>query len=178
MRVVAGTARGRKLQAPPGSAIRPTSDRVREAIFNSLNSMDAIVGAAFADLFAGTGAMGIEALSRGAAEVTFVDQDRAAIAAIRANLTATALSGPSAKIVIDDVVRWVATAPPVDVALLDPPYAFTAWPAVLERLRARLIVCESGTELDPGGRWEVVRSKRYGSTVVTVAHARDDQAER
>ncbi|MDQ1395223.1 MAG: rRNA (guanine966-N2)-methyltransferase [Acidimicrobiaceae bacterium] len=178
MRVVAGTARGRRLQAPGGDAIRPTSDRVREAIFNSLHSMDAVVDATVADLFAGTGAMGIEALSRGAAEVTFVDHDRIAIATVRANLTSTGLASPAAKVVPADVLRWVSTAPPVDVALLDPPYQFTGWRAVLDHLSAGLIVCESGADIDLGERWEVVRSKRYGSTVVTVAHAQEGDRER
>ena len=73
MRVVAGTARGRRIRAPRGRAIRPTSDRVREAIFNALTSLGTLDGAVVADLFAGTGAMGIEALSRGAAHATFVE---------------------------------------------------------------------------------------------------------
>src|SRR5436853_535402 len=123
MRVVAGTARGRPLRAPRGDAIRPTSDRVREAIFNSLTSLGAIEGATVADLFAGTGALGIEALSRGAGHVTFVDQDREAIATIDANLAATGLAGAPASVVRADVARWIATAAPVDLALLDPPYA-------------------------------------------------------
>src|SRR5690348_13221449 len=99
MRVVAGTAGGRRLRAPKGTTIRPTSDRVRESIFNSLQSMDAIEGAAVADLFAGTGALGIEALSRGAASAIFVDEDRAAAALIRDNLAATGLAGPAATVV-------------------------------------------------------------------------------
>jgi 16S rRNA (guanine966-N2)-methyltransferase len=84
MRVIAGTARGRRLVAPTGSSTRPTSDRVREATFNALGSLGVVVDATVLDLFAGSGAMGIEALSRGAAHATFVDQDRAARAAIEA----------------------------------------------------------------------------------------------
>src|SRR5437764_14513064 len=123
MRVVAGTARGRALRAPKGHDIRPTSDRVREAVFNSLTSLDAVEGATVYDLFAGTGAMGIEALSRGAAQVTFVDHDRTAVASIEANLAATGLGGPAATVVRADVGRWLATAPPADLAVVDPPYA-------------------------------------------------------
>ena len=89
MRVVAGLAGGRRLQAPAGRKVRPTSERVREALFNALGSMDAIAGATVLDLFAGTGALGIEALSRGATTATFVDADPRAIAAIKANLQAT-----------------------------------------------------------------------------------------
>jgi len=86
MRVIAGTYRSRPLTAPPGMATRPTSDRLRETVFNVLTPR--IEGARFADLYAGTGAVGIEALSRGAAHVTFVESSAAAIAALRANLTA------------------------------------------------------------------------------------------
>ena len=84
MRVVAGAAKGRRLQAPRGMAIRPTSDRVREAMFNTLTSFEPIDGTTVLDLFGGTGALGIEALSRGAAHATFVDNDQTAVAAIRA----------------------------------------------------------------------------------------------
>src|SRR3954453_13290953 len=87
MRVVAGTARGRRLVAPPGRDTRPTSDRVRESVFNVLHSLGAIDGASVVDLFAGSGALGIEALSRGAAHCTFVEPAPAAVTAIRTNLT-------------------------------------------------------------------------------------------
>src|ERR687892_855757 len=86
VRVVGGSARGRTLVAPPGGRTRPTSDRVREAIFNALWSRGAVEGARVADLFAGSGALGVEALSRGAAHATFVDSDRAARAAIHRNV--------------------------------------------------------------------------------------------
>src|SRR6266853_3095766 len=99
MRVVAGEARGRRLQAPPGRATRPTSDRVREAIFGVVSSMMSFEGLAVADLFAGSGALGIEALSRGAGRVVLVDADRAAIETIRANLTRTDLDGPNVQVV-------------------------------------------------------------------------------
>src|SRR4051794_3909992 len=92
MRVVAGTVKGRRLEAPKGEQTRPTSDYVREAIFNTLGSLlgiDAVEDATVVDLFAGSGAFGIEALSRGAAHATFVDGDRRAVAATRANLAAT-----------------------------------------------------------------------------------------
>src|SRR5947209_1526528 len=117
MRVVAGIAGGQRLRAPKGDSIRPTSDRVRESIFNSLDSLGAVEGAAVADLFAGTGALGIEALSRGAVSAVFVDDDRAAVAVVRANLDATGLAGPHATVVQSDVLRWVRTAPPVDLVL-------------------------------------------------------------
>lgn len=170
MRVVAGTARGRRIQAPRGRAIRPTSDRVREAIFNALTSLGALDGAVVADLFAGSGAMGIEALSRGAAQATFVDDDPTAVDAIRANLAVTGLAD-RATVVRADAVAWVADAPPVDLAIADPPYAFTDWPVLLDGIRAEVVVLESGRPVDPGSEWRILRQKHYGSTVVTVVRA-------
>ena len=86
VRVVAGDLRGRRIEAPTTEATRPTTDKVREAVFNSLRSMEVVEGARVLDLFAGTGAMGIEALSRGAAHCVFVESDRAALAVLRTNL--------------------------------------------------------------------------------------------
>ena len=83
MRVVAGSARGRRLRSPDGENTRPTSDRVREAVFNALHSQGLVVGANLADLFAGSGALGIEALSRGAGHVWFVESDRSALAVMK-----------------------------------------------------------------------------------------------
>jgi len=99
MRVVGGVAGGRRLRAPAGRSIRPTGDRVREAVFNVLTSLRAVEGATVVDLFAGTGALGIEALSRGAAHVTFVDRDPAAAATIRDNVAAVGLAGASSEVV-------------------------------------------------------------------------------
>jgi len=168
MRVVAGSAKGRRLQAPDGTGVRPTGDRAREAIFDMLGSLDVIEGRSVADLFAGTGALGIEALSRGAAAATFVDDDTSVLDFVRTNLVITGLYA-RATVVKADVLDWVATAPPVDVALVDPPYAFDAWPDLLGRLSAGLAVLESDRELDVGPAWEVRRTKRYGGTVVTLA---------
>src|SRR5204863_1751944 len=123
----AGSAGGRRLRAPKGITTRPTSDRVREAIFNSLDSMGAVDGASVADLFAGSGALGIEALSRGAASAVFVDDDREAAAAIRDNLATTEMAGPAAAVVQSDVLRWSATASSFDLVLIDPPYTFDRW---------------------------------------------------
>src|SRR4051794_27692158 len=92
MRVIAGVAKGRRLLAPEGLDTRPTGDRVREATFNALHSLGALEGATVVDLFAGSGALGIEALSRGASRATFVDADRRAIRAVEANLAATDLA--------------------------------------------------------------------------------------
>lgn len=169
MRIVAGTAGGRRLQVPPGRRLRPTSERVREAVFSSLASQGAVVGARVLDLFAGTGALGIEALSRGAREATFVEADPAAVAAIKANLAATGLAGGT--VVVADALRFLADPEPrpaFDLAFVDPPYAFSAWAEVLEHLPAAIGVLESRRPVDPGPGWEVTRSARYGDTAVTV----------
>lgn len=177
MRVVAGSARGRRLRAPTGSDTRPTSDRVRESVFNILTSMDAVDGAAVADLFAGTGALGVEALSRGAASAVLVDSGRDAVETIRANLAV--LDDPdAATVVCADVLRWLDSLPPAerggprwDIVFADPPYAWAQWDELAARLapRAGVLVAETGADLHLGPEWEVARSRRYGTTLVTVA---------
>ena len=174
MRVIGGEYRGRRLNAPVGDHVRPTSDRVREAIFDILFSLGGVEGLRVADLFAGTGAMGIEALSRGAASATFVDRDPRSVTAIRANLVsvgmADAESDGAATVIRADVDSWVAsTAARFDLVLCDPPYDFTAWEPLVTRLPGRLVVLESGVELPSFESWDVLRSRRYGGTIVTVA---------
>ena len=174
MRVVAGTAGGLRLSAPDGQTTRPTSDRAREATFNSLGSLGVIEDAAVLDLFAGSGAMGIEALSRGAAHATFVDNDERARQAIRANLETTKLDG-RATVVAADVFTFLGTAGRrFDLAVLDPPYAFDRWTAVLASLPAEVAVLESDRPIDPGESWTVARSRRYGTTVVTICRRSSD----
>lgn len=174
MRVVSGIARGRRLVVPRGDRTRPTSDFVREAMFNVLGTIVDLEGARVADLFAGSGALGIEALSRGAEAADLVDDDRRAVAAIRDNLAATGLQGGAAH--QSDVLRWLerraTVAAPFDLAFVDPPYAFTAWPRLLEVLPAALAVLESDRAIEPGEAWGVLREKHYGSTVVTVISAK------
>jgi 16S rRNA (guanine966-N2)-methyltransferase len=123
VRVVAGEFRGRRLSAPRGVETRPTSDRVREALFSILGQR--VEGARVLDLFAGSGALGIEALSRGAAEVTFVDRSRAAVSAVRANLGRLPVTGASVHRL--EGMRFLGAAAAerrqYDLVLLDPPYA-------------------------------------------------------
>ncbi|MEV4623625.1 16S rRNA (guanine(966)-N(2))-methyltransferase RsmD [Asanoa sp. NPDC049573] len=124
-RIVAGTLGGRRLTAPPGAGTRPTSDRVREALFSSIESMLDLDGARFADLYAGSGAVGIEALSRGAAHVLLVESDPRAARIIRANL-ASLDTGPAARLVTDRVAAVLDRGPEggsYDVVFADPPYA-------------------------------------------------------
>lgn len=175
MRVISGTARGRRLVAPEGPATRPTSDRVREATFNALGSLGAVVDATVLDLFAGSGALGIEALSRGAAHATFVDQDRVAVRAVEANLATTGLAA-QATVLTASVDRFLQRVGDRrwDLALIDPPYDcdHEAWLDLLDRLPADLAVIESDRPVDPPFGWEVLRSKRYGSTHVVIAERR------
>jgi len=168
VRVVAGAARGRRLVAPEGRATRPTSDRVREALFNALGSMDVLVGARVADLFAGSGALGIEALSRGAAHVTFVESDRAAVEVIRRNLELCGFAD-RARVRLDAVEREVPTLGPLDLVLADPPYAYDGWGALSAGIRARVLVVESDRAVVLSPDWEVQRSRTYGGTVLQIA---------
>ena len=135
MRVVAGQWRGRPLAAPKGDATRPTADRIREALFSMLTSrLGSFEGLAVADLFAGSGALGIEALSRGAASCLFVEQDRAAVDALKANL---ATLGARADVRATSVMALGPAPAPLDIIMMDPPYATGAGIVALDRL-ARL----------------------------------------
>jgi len=127
MRIIAGRARSRRLVAPPGQTTRPMTDRVRESLFSSIAAW--IPGSAVLDLYAGTGSMGLEALSRGADAATFVEQDRAALAALRQNIETIDLGGD---VVAGDVGAFLSRAEgPIDIAFVDPPYA-VALPSLME----------------------------------------------
>jgi len=165
MRVVAGELGGRRLVAPDGTSTRPTTDRVREAIFNSLGSAGVLDGALVADLFAGSGAIGIEALSRGAERCVFVERDRAALRALDQNLEALDLRDRS-KVLSSDAMS-VAASLDADIVFADPPYDFDAWEALLGRVSADLVVAESGAVVRAPQGWTVTREKKYGRTRVT-----------
>ena len=174
---MAGEVRGRRLVAPEGRDTRPTLDRVRESIFNSLSSLDALDGARVLDLFAGSGALGIEALSRGAEHVTFVDSDRNARRAIETNLTATGYLD-RADVVASTAEAFLsragASTRSYSLVLLDPPYGFEdeQWEPLLGALVLRdgleLIVIESSREIMVPDRWDAVREKWYGGTLVSI----------
>lgn len=171
MRVVAGEAGGRQLVAPEGTNTRPTSDRVREAIFNMLFSLDAIDDARVCDLYAGSGALGIEALSRGAASCVFVERDRAAIEAIHENLETLGFED-RATVVQADVLAWIDRAAgdsaEFDLVLADPPYAEEDWDTLLDRIDSAIFVAESSTPIAANPRWDALREKKYGTTLVSV----------
>lgn len=167
MRVVAGTLRGRRIDAPPGLDTRPTTDKVREALFNALGSLDLVRDAEVADLYAGSGALGIEALSRGAAHCTFVERDRNALRTLRHNLSQLGLDDRATVIGGDALARVKGLD--VDLAIADPPYDFDRWADLLANTRAPFVVAESGSDLsrlEVDAGWEIVRSRRYGRTWV------------
>lgn len=182
-RIIAGVARGRPLRTPAGRLTRPTSDRVREALFSSLESaIGTVCGVSFLDAFAGSGAVGLEAASRGAAWVTFVEQDRSVAALISAN--ARTLGFDQFDVVSAPALALTRT-PPVrlfEVAFLDPPYDDTAasLTPVLTGLGqlgwlapGALVVVERSRRSDP---WEwpagfaAARGRRYGDTVLWYGH--------
>lgn len=172
MRVVAGSLRGRRIDAPDTPSTRPTTDKVREAVFNALGSLGEIEGARVVDLFAGSGAMGIEALSRGAAHCTFVENDRRALAVLRRNLEHLGVAA-MADVVDSDALAFVSRRVPsgatdggIDLLIADPPYGFGEWSRLLDGADAGLVVIESDREPEVPRGWEMVRSKRYGRTHV------------
>ena len=178
MRVVAGRWGGRRLQAPPGDATRPTSDRVREALFSMLGAH--VHDARVLDLFAGSGALGIEALSRGAAAATFVDSAPAAARALRANLEAL---GAEAEIRRQDAVRFLgaasAAAREYDLVFLDPPYRLAGrlggllsetLPAVLAP--GAVVVAESDRRAPLDILLPLTDERRYGDTLIRIHGSR------
>jgi 16S rRNA (guanine966-N2)-methyltransferase len=173
VRVVAGSLGGRRLATPPGRATRPTSELVRAAIFNSLDAVGLLEGAVVADLFAGSGALGIEALSRGAAHATFVEEDRRAAAIIDRNLDTLVLAA-HATLIVSPVERWKPPAT-LDVVLADPPYGWVGWNELLTRLATFpdvLVIAESDRDITADG-WRVLAVKRHGGTVVTQLRPRE-----
>ncbi|MGD0747604.1 MAG: RsmD family RNA methyltransferase [Acidimicrobiales bacterium] len=172
MRVIGGRSRGRRLAAKLPPSVRPTSDRVRESIFDILGSQGGVEGLRVVDLFCGSGALGVEALSRGAASATFVDLDPDALAAVRQNLDAVGLGDEPATLVRASLPGWLrgGGAGSFDLALCDPPYTFEDWPELLGALRADAVVMESSSPVVLAGGWVVARERRYGGTLVTVAH--------
>ncbi len=186
MRVIGGRSRGRPLAAKLPKSVRPTSDRVRESIFDILGSQGGVEGLRVIDLFSGSGALGVEALSRGAASVTFVDLDPDALDAVRKNLTAVGLADADATLVRATLPGWLRTGSgnrnrgtsyAYDLALCDPPYDFSDWPALFESLDAATVVLESSSPIALPDTWVVARERRYGGTLVTVAHYRGDAGE-
>jgi 16S rRNA (guanine(966)-N(2))-methyltransferase RsmD len=183
MRIIGGHDRGRRLRAPRGLGTRPTADRVRVSLFDVLGP--AIAGARVLDLFAGTGAVGIEALSRGAARAVFVEKDHAALRALRANLAALGASRAAARVMAGDVLRVVtelaAHEEPFDFVFVDPPYATGLAGRTLAALVAtrvcrpggEVIIQHSTRDILPAvdGFTEHRRGRRFGDTALTFLKA-------
>ena len=177
MRIVAGTHRGRRLLAPKGATTRPTSDRARESVFQHIEAaIRPFTSARVLDLFAGSGALGLEALSRGASSATFVDRDRKALAAIRTNIAALDLA---------EQTRVVAGALPqslkragsnFDIVFCDPPYAWDGAGGLLGAIAAHsvaaaaLVVYEHSTArpVDVPPQWAVISERRVGEAGFTI----------
>jgi 16S rRNA (guanine966-N2)-methyltransferase len=172
MRIIAGLAKGRRLQAPRDGGTRPMTDRAREGVFSSLG--EKVCGARVADLYAGSGSLGLEALSRGAAAVVFVERSRGALAALRANLGAVGLGG---EVVAGEVSDYLARAVgPFDLAFVDPPYALplASVKQVLDALARRLaeggtvvLHRRAGEGLTPPAGLVVTDRRRYGDSEIT-----------
>jgi 16S rRNA (guanine966-N2)-methyltransferase len=191
MRVIAGRLGGRRLKAPKGrSTTRPTSDRVREALFSMLGDLrEAVV----LDLFAGTGALGIEALSRGAARAVFVERDAAAVAVLRANLADLGLGEREAGVRVGDALAALRTArargETYDLVLIDPPYSRARelggeLSALLPALLApgARVVMENDRRAPAELALEIAVQRRYGDTTITIHRSSvesdgDDRAE-
>jgi 16S rRNA (guanine966-N2)-methyltransferase len=190
MRIVGGRHKGRRLEAPSGRNVRPTSDRTRETLFNIIGGgryggMDRVVGARVLDGFAGTGALGLEALSRGAASAVFMENTRRAIGSLRRNIEALD-EDENARILACDVLRAPPAQEPVDIVLLDPPYGRAKGAQAIEALEAAgwladdvLIVLEAGAKdgVDAPKGFEILEERVSGAArLVFIGRARSPAA--
>lgn len=182
MRVITGSAKGRKLKTLSGEEVRPTTDRVKEALFSIIQFE--IEGRRVLDLFAGSGQLGIEALSRGAASAVFVDAARASIEVVRENLNTTKLSQSAQIIQMDSLAFLAGHCGPFDIALLDPPYGVGLLHKALPMTACRMapggvIICESTVKEDLPEQVEdfrLVRRYPYGKISLTV-YRREGETE-
>ena len=175
MRVISGKARGRKLVSPEGLLTRPTTDRVKESIFNILSPY--IPAQRVLDLFAGSGALGIEALSRGSAHCTFVESNKSAMATVKKNIELTRTEDSSSTVFGDSLSFLKSCRDGFDVIFLDPPYNTGLLQKSVELIRERnllkpdgVILCESevGGEEPPKDVYDIIKQAKYGKTTVFV----------
>ena len=177
MRIIAGAFKGRRLasvgKGDAGAHLRPTSDRVRESLFNVLSHLDVLDGAVVLDLFAGTGALGLEALSRGAAQATFVENGRIAQNLIRENVKITGTRDRT-RLIARDATRLGAADIPATLVFLDPPYGKGLGERALSAAQDggwladnALIVCEEADTVEPPPGFTAEDTRRYGGTYIT-----------
>jgi len=178
MRIVAGLWRGRALIAPPGTATRPTADRVRQALFDMLlhapwAGRETLEGAHVLDLFAGTGALGLEALSRGAVHATFVEQNRAALAALRANIAACGAQDRCTVLAIGALA--IPPGTPAGLVFLDPPYGKDLVRRAVARLHAAdrlapdaLLVAETGRDEPAPTAHKILAERSHGAARLSI----------
>jgi 16S rRNA (guanine966-N2)-methyltransferase len=183
MRIVAGAWRGRSLVAPPGQTTRPTADRVRQALFDMLlhapwGGRPVIESAIVLDGFAGTGALGLEALSRGAATACFIESDPAALRALRFNIEACKATDRT-QVVATDILR-IGSGAPATVIFLDPPYGQDLVPRALARLQQTgrtsadaLVIAETGREETWIPQQPVLAERRFGAARILIFQAGD-----
>jgi 16S rRNA (guanine(966)-N(2))-methyltransferase RsmD len=171
MRIIAGSAKGARLSSPADLPIRPTLDRVREALFSIL--MPHLENAHFLDLFAGTGANGIEALSRGAAQATFVDADLRALNLVRENLLHAKLERGAECLRLSLPKDLERLRGPYDIVFADPPYEFAAYPALLEGLDAHRLLAPDGVIVIEHGRLSMPPETAGGLNCYRRAHYGD-----
>ncbi len=168
MRVVSGTARGRKLVAPEGGGTRPITDRAKEGIFNMLVSLGGVEGLVVADLWAGSGSFGIESLSRGAERAIFIERGREALACLRQNL-ATLGFEDRATVITGSLPGAAAGLEPVDIAFCDPPYADDPWDELLGLIPADLVVGHAERTIELPDGWDELRRRDYGRARIVIA---------
>ncbi|MGH1490898.1 MAG: RsmD family RNA methyltransferase [Acidimicrobiales bacterium] len=176
MRIVSGTARGRKIQAPPGRGTRPITDRAKEGIFNMLESLGGVTDAVVVDLFAGSGSFGIECLSRGAERVVFVERDRNALHTLQSNVDMLGFAD-RAQVIAGSVEAALGGLPEADVAFCDPPYADDPWLELLGALRCDLLIGHAERPVPLTDRWVELRRRSYGKAQIVIAERSDLAAE-
>ncbi len=182
MRVIAGELKGRRLAAPPDSSVRPTTGKVKEAIFSMIQSY--LSGAVVVDLFAGTGSLGIEAVSRGAARAYFVDKDRRSLSLVRQNIKHCGIEDRSVLFASDYLSALGKIREPADIIFLDPPYRAGFMQNCLDQLAASDLLPEGGIVVAEHGLEEVLeeqygtllllKNKRYGKIAVSIYEKQED----
>ncbi len=182
MRIIAGSARGRRIVAPEGRSTRPITDRAKEGIFNMLVSLGGVEDAVVLDLYAGAGSFGLECLSRGAQHVTFVERSRPALGALRKNLETLGFDSRATVLAVPVEQALVSLASlgheaslggedslPFDLAFCDPPYAEDPWSELLAKVPAGMVIGHASKEIPLPAGWKELRRRTYGRAEVLIA---------